>query len=119
MASMKIKLTKKELVRIENFCHRVSKARKDRDSRNKDSGPHRIERELTGKIGEYLAYKYTGLGKVDFSIHKTGECTFAGDLTPTTHVKTCNLKYKGSRCDALAQPMIQDYRRGYGHEIRH
>ena len=96
---MKIKLTAKQLVTIENFCHRVSEARESRNRYNNDSGKHRIEREITGKVGEYAAWAVSGIGEVDFSIHETGSVKFDGDLTPTTHVKTCHSKYRGSNYD--------------------
>lgn len=98
---MIIQLTQTELSKIKTFCNDVHTARSNRDRRNKDEGEHRIVREMVGKIGEYAAWKATGIGQVDFKIYKDREVSknCDGDLTPYTHVKTCAEEYRGTKYD--------------------
>lgn len=98
---MIIKLGPTDLAVIREFCEKVQVARRKRDSRNKDTGEHRIIREMLGKTGEYAAWKATGLGSVDFQIYPDGTVfeNCSGDLGPHWHVKTANTQYRGTRYD--------------------
>lgn len=98
---MLIQLDKAELSQIKKFCEAVTKARTARDRKNNDTGDHRIIREMVGKIGEYAAWKATGIGEVDFNIYKDREVSknCVGDLDEVTHVKTCAEEYRDTKYD--------------------
>lgn len=94
-------LSKRVLRLLIEFCKQVHEKRKDRDNNNNDSGPHRLDRELVGKIGELCyAYKLDLMHLCDMTIYERGQVKLGGDLGKHIHVKTCHIKYKGTDFDS-------------------
>jgi hypothetical protein len=89
--------TKEEINQISKAATAIHNKRFGRDFRNGDTGNHRIEREIIGKLGEVAASKYYG-GTVDFSLRESGTFTFDSDLDENVHVKTCSYdeRYKSN-----------------------
>lgn len=108
---MLVKLTKEEMAKIKDFCTTLSSKRRQRDIVNNDTGNHRIIRELTGKAGEYAAWKVTKIGSVDFEIYAAADVKkkCLGDLDEHTHVKTCHAKYKDTRYDGWLVGILEKW----------
>lgn len=108
---MIIQLTPDELAKVKKFCDELSPKRLQRDIVNNDTGGHRIIRELTGKVGEYAAWKATGIGQVDFNIYAASQVKHKcmGDLDDHTHVKTCHSKWRGTKYDGWLVGYLESY----------
>jgi hypothetical protein len=85
---------------IKERAHQIHQARHRRDERRNDV--RSSENCLLGLLGEVIAWKQSGIGKVDFKIYPDGheKRNFDGDLMKYVHVKTCRLALHGTVYDS-------------------